>query len=102
MGLNLRRTHGQTAIAVFFTRVPNDVIAVRRDMEAIAASTRFDIYCNTTIVHVTNAIVKTHTMNLPTAFIATIGVASALAMPAYQTIVNAKLSPNPPSDWTDE
>lgn len=67
----------------------NDVVAMRKVMVAIAASTRFDTYWNATIVHVTNAIVKTHTMNLPTAFIATIGMASVLAIPAYQTIVNA-------------
>ena len=67
----------------------NDVVAVRKDMVAVATSTRFDTYWNATIFHVTNAIVKTHTMNLSTAFIATIGVASAISIPAYQTIVNA-------------
>jgi hypothetical protein len=67
----------------------NDVVAVRKDLVAIAASTRFDIYWNATIVHVTNAITKTHTMNLPTAFVTTIGIAAALAIPPYQTIVNA-------------
>jgi hypothetical protein len=67
----------------------NDVVAVRKDLAAIATSRRFDTYWNATIVHITNAILKTHTMDLPTALVATIGVASAMAIPAYQTIVNA-------------
>lgn len=66
----------------------NDVVEVRKDLAAIALSSRFDTYWNTTIVHVTNAILKTHTMDSPTAFVATIGMASA-TLPAYQTIVNA-------------
>ena len=67
----------------------NDVAAVRVAMVAIATSTHFDTYWNATIVHVANAILKTHTMNLPTALVTTFGVASAMAIPAYQTIVNA-------------
>ena|SRR5450631_87124 len=67
----------------------NDVVAVRKNLVAIATSTRFDTYWNATIVHVTNAILKTHTMDLSTAFVTTIGMASAMAIPAYQTIVNA-------------
>ena len=67
----------------------NDVVAVRKDLSAIAASRRFDMYWNATIVHITNAILKTHTMDLPTALVATIGVASATTIPPYQTIVNA-------------
>jgi hypothetical protein len=67
----------------------NNVVAVRKDLAAIATSRRFDLYWNATIVHVTNAILKTHTMDLPTALVTTIGMASAIAVPAYQTIVNA-------------
>jgi hypothetical protein len=67
----------------------NDVVAVRKDLAAIAMSRRFDMYWNATIVHITNAIVKTHTMDLPTALIATIGMASGTTVPAYQTILNA-------------
>jgi hypothetical protein len=67
----------------------NDGIEVRKDLAAIAASRRFDTYWNTTIVHVTDAILKTHTMDSPAAFVASIGIASALSLPAYQTIVNA-------------
>jgi hypothetical protein len=67
----------------------NDVVAVRKDLSAIATSRRFDTYWNATIVHITNAILKTHTMDLPTALVATIGMASAMAVPPYQTIVNA-------------
>jgi hypothetical protein len=36
----------------------NDVVAVRKDLAAIATSRRFDMYWNATIVHITNAIVK--------------------------------------------
>lgn len=67
----------------------NDVVAVRKDLAAIATSRRFDMYWNATIVHITNAIVKSHTMDLPTALIATIGMASGTSVPAYQTILNA-------------
>jgi hypothetical protein len=67
----------------------NDVVAVRKDLSAIAASRRFDTYWNATIVHITNAILKTHTMDLPSALVAIIGMASATAVPPYQTIVNA-------------
>jgi hypothetical protein len=67
----------------------NDVVAVRKDLAAIATSRRFDMYWNATIVHITNAILKTHAMDLPTALVATIGMASATAVPPYQTIVNA-------------
>jgi hypothetical protein len=66
-----------------------DVVAVHRDLAAIATSRRFDMYWNATVVHVVNAILKTHTMDLRTALVTTIGMASATAIPAYQTIVNA-------------
>jgi hypothetical protein len=67
----------------------NDVVAVRKDLAAIATSRRFDMYWNATIVHITNAILKTHTMDLPTALIVTIGMASGTTVPAYQTILSA-------------
>jgi hypothetical protein len=67
----------------------NDVVEVRKDLAAVAAARRFDTYWNTTIVHVTDAILKTHTMDSPIAFESTIGMVSALALPAYQSIVNA-------------
>jgi hypothetical protein len=67
----------------------NNVAAVRMGLAAIATSRRFDTYWNTTIVHVTKAIVKTHTMDLPTALVATFGLVSAASIPPYQPIVNA-------------
>ncbi len=67
----------------------HDVTAVRKGLSAVATSSRFDMYWNATIVHITNAVRKTHTMDLPSALVATIGVASAIAIPAYQTILNA-------------
>ncbi len=67
----------------------NDVLEVHKDLAAIAGSRRFDTYWNTTVVHVTDAIVRTHTMDSPTAFVTSIGIASALALPAYQTIVKS-------------
>jgi len=67
----------------------NDVVAMRTDLSAIATSTRFDMYWNATIVHITSAILRTHTMDLPTALVATIGMASATGVPPYQTILNA-------------
>ena len=66
-----------------------DPVALRQGMAALAMSTRFDIYWNTTIARVTNAILKTHTMDLPTALIATIGMSAALSLPPYLTIANA-------------
>ena len=67
----------------------HDVDAVNQGLSAIAASRRFDTYWNVTIVHITNAIVKTHTMDLRSALVTAIGVASAIAIPAYQTILDA-------------
>jgi hypothetical protein len=67
----------------------NDVVAMRTDLSAIATSRRFDMYWNATIVHITSAILKTHTMDLPIALVATIGMAAATAVPSYQTILNA-------------
>ena len=67
----------------------HDVDAVSQGLSAIAASRRFDTYWNVTIVHITNAIVKTHTMDVRSALVTAIGVASAIAIPAYQTILDA-------------
>jgi hypothetical protein len=62
---------------------------MRRDLAAIATSRRLDLYWNATIVHVTNALLKAHTMDLPTALATTIGMASATVIPAYRTILDA-------------
>ncbi len=67
----------------------NDAAAVRKSLEAIAASMRFDTYWNMLIVHATNAAVRTKTIDLSTAFIATNGVSSGLTIPAYHSLVNA-------------
>ena len=66
-----------------------DVAAVRKGLSDIAMSRRFDTYWNATIVHITNAVLKTHTMDLRSALVATIGVASAISIPPYQTILKA-------------
>ena len=57
----------------------HDAPAVRNYLAGIASSTRFDTYWNATIVHATNAILRTRTMDLRTAFTATIGAEAALA-----------------------
>lgn len=67
----------------------NDLVAVRKDLAAIATSRRFNTYWNATIVHATNAILKTHAMDLSTALMATIGMAPATTIPPYQTILKA-------------
>ena len=67
----------------------SDAAAVRKNLLSIATSTRFDTYWNAMIVHVTNAVLRTHTMDLRAALTATIGVAAGTAIPAYQSIVNA-------------
>jgi len=67
----------------------NDEAAVRNNLAAIASSTRFDTYWNTTVVHVTQALLRTKTMDLRTAFITAIGVAAAIVFPPYQFIANA-------------
>jgi hypothetical protein len=66
----------------------NDAVAKRKDLAALATSTRFDLYWNTTIVHLTNAILRTHTMDLRSAFWTIAGMSSA-TIPAYQTVLNA-------------
>jgi hypothetical protein len=67
----------------------NDEAAVRKSLAAIETSTRFDTYWNTTIVHVTDAMLRTKTIDLRTAFTAAIGVAAATVIPPYQAILNA-------------
>ncbi len=67
----------------------NDEAEIRKDLAAIASSTRFDTYWNTTVVHVTHALLRTQTMDLRTAFTAAIGVAAGTLFPPYQPIVNA-------------
>ena len=66
-----------------------DAAAVREGLAAIATTKRFDMYWNATIVHITNAILRSRTMEQRTALVAAIGVASAIAIPPYQTILNA-------------
>ncbi len=68
---------------------PSNAPAVGKSLSAIATSMRFDTYWNSTIVHTTNAILRTKTMDLRTAFTATIGAAAAMAIPSYQAIANA-------------
>lgn len=63
-----------------------DVAAVRKDLAAIATSKRFDLYWNSTVVHLTNAILRTHTLDVRSALWTTTGVASA-DIPAYHTIL---------------
>lgn len=67
----------------------NDAAVVRKTLVSIATSTRFDTYWNATIVHATHAVLKTKTMDVRSAFTATIGAGAALTIPAYQSIVNA-------------
>ena len=67
----------------------NDTASVRKIMIAIASAERFDIYWNTMIAHATNAMLKVRTLDSRTALMATIGVAAAMAIPAYQQISNA-------------
>lgn len=67
----------------------NDAAAVRKNLAAISTSARFDTYWNATIVHATDAVRRTKTMDLQLAFTATIGAAAAMTIPPYQSIVNA-------------
>lgn len=67
----------------------NDAIAVRAELAALARSDRFDVYWNATVAHLVNAILKTHTLDLRTALLMSIGVASATSIPAFQPLSNA-------------
>ena len=67
----------------------NDEAEVRKNLAAIASSTRFDTYWNTTVVHVTHALLRTKTMDSRTAFMTATGVAAAIVFPPYQPIMNA-------------
>jgi hypothetical protein len=66
-----------------------DPAQVQATLEAIGNAEHFDIYWNTTIVHLTRAISKAQTLDLPTALVDAIGVAAAEAIPAYQRIARA-------------
>lgn len=67
----------------------NDEATVRENLAIIASSKRFDTYWNTTVVHVTRALLRTKTMDLRTAFTTATGVAAAIVFPPYQPIMNA-------------
>jgi len=66
-----------------------DPAQVQATLAAMGNAERFDIYWNTTIVHLTGALSKAPTMDLSTALVDAIGVAAAEAVPAYQQIGNA-------------
>jgi len=62
-------------------------------LAAIGDAERFDIYWNTTLVHLTRAMSKAQATDLSTALVTTIGVAAAEAIPAYQRIGRACSGP---------
>jgi hypothetical protein len=72
----------------------NDPDAVRQYILATANSKRFDIYWNTSVAHMTNALLKTHTYEPRTALVSVIGVEAALSIPAFQNISNACKAPS--------
>ena len=67
----------------------NDVVGVRNNLMGIARSKRFDVYWNSTIVHIANAMLKTQTINLTSAFLFTTGIAAGIVIPAYEPILHA-------------
>lgn len=66
----------------------DDTPALRKSLEAMAASARFDTYWRSTVAHATNAIAKTNCVGLTTAFLAAAGTASGVEFPPYQPILN--------------
>lgn len=65
---------------------PVDTTQRRERLAAVANSERFDVYLNTTITHAVNAILKTGAMDPETALTSVLGMASAVAIPAYGLI----------------
>jgi hypothetical protein len=66
-----------------------DPAQVQATLATMGNAEHFDIYWNTTIVHLTAAIAKAQSVDLSTALVDAIGVAAAEAVPAYQQIGNA-------------
>ncbi len=56
---------------------------------AVAKSDRFDVYWNSIVAHTTAAMVRTGTVDTPTALVAALGAAAAQAFPAYQQLTGA-------------
>lgn len=66
-----------------------DAAALREALSAIGSSKRFDLYWNATVVHATNAMLRTHELGLPAAFINAAGLAAAAVIPIYQPILKS-------------
>jgi hypothetical protein len=66
-----------------------DAPALRGALSAIGSSKRFDLYWNATVVHATNAMVRTHELGLSAAFINAAGLSGATVIPIYQPILKA-------------
>jgi hypothetical protein len=55
----------------------------------IARASRFDLYWNARIAHLSRAVIRTHTVDARTAVVAVVGAEAALAIPALQTLAHA-------------
>lgn len=67
----------------------NDAEALRRYLTAVGAAKRFDIYWNTSIVHLTRALIKVQADDARTALTSVIGLESVIAIPTFKNISSA-------------
>lgn len=70
-----------------------DTKAAVKYLTEIGDCTRFDLYWNTSIVHLTKAVIKAHTMDVNAPLTTVIGDEAALAIPAYINIFSACEAP---------
>jgi hypothetical protein len=63
-----------------------DPAEIRQRLAAVANSERFDLYWNAIVLHATNAILKTGTMDSPTALTSVLGTVTAVAIPGYESL----------------
>jgi hypothetical protein len=60
----------------------------RARLAAVAHAERFDVYLNSIVAHTTTAIIKTKTMDTPSALTSVLGLAVAEAIPAYTQLTS--------------
>ena len=66
-----------------------DAKATVKYLAALAKCKRFDVYWNSSIAHLTTAVIKVHTVDARVALTAVIGAEAALALPAYEAVAKA-------------
>jgi len=81
-------TNGVAWIDPVSRRATSGTPTSRARLAAVAHAERFDVYLNSIVTHTTSAIIKTKTMDTPSALTSVLGLAVAEAIPAYTQLTN--------------